>query len=148
MFALPAGLQLGWLLYERARALTGAASHISSWISLLLSDVDGEVRVLLEQLVQRVDALTPALTFALGWSSDKGSAVSDVVFAAKSQLFRVEQFIHQCTKQKGQVKLIDRGKSHHQQAAARTALSVPAARGSPVLHLPSAVLCASRLAHS
>ena len=109
MFALPAGLQLGWLLYERARALTGAASHISSWISLLLSDVDSEVRVLLEQLVQRVDALTPALTFALSWSSDKGSAVSDVVLSAKSQLFRVEQFIHQCTKQKGQVKLIDRG---------------------------------------
>ena len=108
MFALPSGLQLGWLIYERARALTGAASHIGSWISLLLTDVDGEVRQLLEQLVHRVDALTPALHFALAWSSDKGSAVSDVVFQAKAELFRVEQFIALCGRQQGQVKLLDR----------------------------------------
>ena len=108
MFALPSGLQLGWLIYERARALTGAASHIGSWISLLLTDVDGEVRQLLEQLVHRVDALTPALHYALAWSSDKGSAVSDVVFQAKAELFRVEQFIAMCGRQQGQVKLLDR----------------------------------------
>ena len=108
MFALPAGLQLGWLIYERARALTGAASHISGWISLLLSDVDGEVGVLLERLGHRVEALTPSLTFALAWSSDKGSAVGDVAFQAKTELFRVESFIHQCLRQQGQVKLLDR----------------------------------------
>ena len=108
MFALPAGLQLGWLLYERARALTGAASHIRGWIALLLADVDGEVRLLLEQLVHRVDALTPALSYALAWASDKGSAVADVVFTAKEALFRIETFIEACALQQGQVALLDR----------------------------------------
>ena len=110
MFALPAA-QAAWLLYERARALTGAASHIGGWISLLLGDVDSEVRVLLEQLLHRVDALTPALTYTLAWASDKGSAVNEVVFTAKSNIFRIEQFIHTVTKQKGQIKLIDRGRN-------------------------------------
>lgn len=107
MFALPAA-HTAWLLYERARAISGAASHLSSWLTLLLTDVDSEVRLLLEQLVDRVESVSAPLSFALQWSQSKGSAIAATAFRARSVLQRVDAFIAECSEKRGQVALIDR----------------------------------------
>lgn len=85
-----------FLLYQNARAVTGAADHLSRYLVPLLRDlnaVDVSLARQLELLGMRADSVTPALDFLLEWTSDKGSAVQGILFHARDTLHRIERFL-------------------------------------------------------
>eukprot|EP00475_Leptophrys_vorax_P021942 TRINITY_DN2981_c0_g1_i1.p1 TRINITY_DN2981_c0_g1~~TRINITY_DN2981_c0_g1_i1.p1 ORF type:complete len:400 (-),score=96.78 TRINITY_DN2981_c0_g1_i1:24-1223(-) len=80
-------------LYSRATQIKSAVDEIGSWLRYLSSQEGYKVRVLLERLQRRMDALQQPLSFCLMWCHDKGSCVSDVVFQARDVLQQAEAFI-------------------------------------------------------
>jgi len=85
-----------FLLYQNARAVTGAADHLSRYLVPLLrewSATDAPLARQLELLGARADSVCPALDFLLEWCSDKGSSLQNILFHARDTLHRIERFL-------------------------------------------------------
>jgi hypothetical protein len=96
-----------FLLYQNARAVTGAADHLSRYIVPLLrewSAFDAELASLLETLGARGDALLEPIEFLMQWTGDKGSSCSTTVFQAREALQRIEIFLEKTSRRKGAMK--------------------------------------------
>mmetsp|Transcript_317 Transcript_317/g.450 ORF Transcript_317/g.450 Transcript_317/m.450 type:complete len:756 (+) Transcript_317:296-2563(+) len=78
---------------DKATKVTGLASNIKSWVKDMLPTQHKEVRLLLERLCCRVDAITRPMQYCWLWASDKESCVSDTVYHCRKTLLRVEEFV-------------------------------------------------------
>jgi len=78
---------------DRATKVTGMATNIKSWVKDMLPTQHKEVRLLLERLCCRIDAITRPLQYCWLWATDKESCVSDTVYHCRKTLLRVEKFI-------------------------------------------------------
>jgi hypothetical protein len=85
-----------FLLYQNAKAVTGAADHLSRYLVPLLrewSATDAPLARQLELLGARADSVCPALEFLMAWCSDKGSSLQNILFHARDTLHRIERFL-------------------------------------------------------
>mmetsp|Transcript_12128 Transcript_12128/g.18101 ORF Transcript_12128/g.18101 Transcript_12128/m.18101 type:complete len:448 (+) Transcript_12128:119-1462(+) len=78
---------------EKAGKVKGLATKVKSWVRDMLPTQDKDVRVLLERLCCRVDAMVRPMRFCWLWAADKESCVSDTVYHCRRTLLQVESFI-------------------------------------------------------
>jgi len=80
-------------LFDKARKVSGLATHIKTWVRDMLPTQRKDVRILLERLCCRVDAMSRPMHYCWLWASDKDSCISDIVFHCRRALFSVDTFI-------------------------------------------------------
>mmetsp|Transcript_8479 Transcript_8479/g.16679 ORF Transcript_8479/g.16679 Transcript_8479/m.16679 type:complete len:584 (-) Transcript_8479:702-2453(-) len=80
-------------LFDKARKVSGLATHIKTWVRDMLPTQRKDVRALLEKLCCRVDAMSRPMHYCWLWASDKDSCISDIVFHCRRALFSVDTFI-------------------------------------------------------
>lgn len=101
-----------FVLYQNARAVSGAADHLSRYILPLLRvwsiEQDSSLLTLLETLGTRGDSIVPVIEFLQEWSTGSGSSLTPILVNAKDLLRRIETFLltatttHQRTKRQHQ----------------------------------------------
>ncbi len=82
-------------LLDRASKVRGIADQIKGWVSGVVPSQKREVRVLLERLCRRVQALAQPLQFCWLWSQNKGSSVSESVYHGRRLLCQVDAFVRE-----------------------------------------------------